>query len=354
MPEKPATEKTEQPTPRKLKKAREKGQTPQSQELPAAVSIVVLVMILALLGSNLLQWFAVQMKQGMSCQNAIFANNKAFINFFNTKITNSMLVICPVFAALFAGSVLACVAVSGLNFAPESLRLRPEAINPVEGAKRLVDVKSLVKLCISIAKLVLISIIVWVYLQNRLETLASLRWAWSAQIMAVIAKTILGMLIRVCIALVVLAVFDVFFQKWKYIQNLKMTRQEVKLERKDTDGSPETKSRIRRIQIAMSAKRMLQEVPKADVVLVNPTHVAVAIRYDVKTMESPVVTAKGADHVAEKIREIARAYGVPILRRPELARTIYSTVKLDSPIPQSLYVAVAEVLAMIYRLRHRK
>ncbi len=354
MPEKPATEKTEQPTPRKLKKAREKGQTPQSQELPAAVSIVVLVMILALLGSNLLQWFAVQMKQGMSCQNAIFANNKAFINFFNTKITNSMLVICPVFAALFAGSVLACVAVSGLNFAPESLRLRPEAINPVEGAKRLVDVKSLVKLCISIAKLVLISIIVWVYLQNRLETLASLRWAWSAQIMAVIAKTILGMLIRVCIALVVLAAFDVFFQKWKYIQNLKMTRQEVKLERKDTDGSPETKSRIRRIQIAMSAKRMLQEVPKADVVLVNPTHVAVAIRYDVKTMESPVVTAKGADHVAEKIREIARAYGVPILRRPELARTIYSTVKLDSPIPQSLYVAVAEVLAMIYRLRHRK
>jgi flagellar biosynthetic protein FlhB len=292
MPEKPAAEKTEQPTPRKLKKAREKGQIPQSQELPAAVSIVVLVMILTLLGSNLLQWFAVQMKQGMSCQNAIFANNKAFINFFNTKITNSMLVICPVFAALFAGSVFACVAVSGLNFAPQSLRLRPEAINPVEGAKRLVDVKSLVKLCISIAKLVFISIIVWVYLQNRLETLATLRWAWSAQIMAVIAKTILGMLIRVCIALVVLAVFDVFFQKWKYIQNLKMTRQEVKLERKDTDGSPETKSRIRRIQIAMSAKRMLQEVPKADVVLVNPTHVAVAIRYDIKTMESPVVTAK--------------------------------------------------------------
>jgi len=354
MPEKPATEKTEQPTPRKLKKAREKGQIPQSQELPASVSIVVLVMILAFLGSNLLQWFAVQMKQGMSCQNSVFANNKAFINFFNTKITNSILVICPVFAALFAGSVLACVAVSGLNFSPQSLRLRPEAINPIEGAKRLVDVKSLVKLCISIAKLVFISIIVWIYLQNRLETLASLRWAWSGQIMVVIAKTILGMLIRVCIALIVLAVVDVFFQKWKYIQNLKMTRQEVKLERKDTDGSPETKGRIRRIQIAMSNKRMLQEVPKADVVLVNPTHVAVAIRYDITTMESPVVTAKGADHLAEKIREIARAYGVPILRRPELARTIYSTVKLDSPIPQSLYVAVAEVLAMIYRLRHRK
>lgn len=354
MPEKPASEKTEQPTPRKLRKAREKGQVPQSQEVPSAVSIVVLVMILALLGSNLLQWFGVQMRQGLSCQNAIFADSNIFMNFFNTKITNSMLVICPVFAALFAGSVLACVAVSGLNFAPQSLRLRLEALNPVEGAKRLVDVKSLVKLCISIAKLVLISVIVWLYLQNRLDKLASLRWAWSAQIMAVIARTILGMLIRVCIALVILAVIDAFFQKWKYIENLKMTRQEVKVERKDTEGSPELRGRVRRIQIEMSAKRMLQEVPKADVVLVNPTHVAVALRYDVKTMESPIVTAKGADLLSEKIREIARAYGVPIIRRPELARTIYSTVKLDSPIPQQLYVAVAEVLAMIYRLRQRK
>ncbi|MHC4395216.1 MAG: flagellar biosynthesis protein FlhB [Planctomycetota bacterium] len=354
MPEQPAAEKTEQPTPRKLRKAREKGQVPQSQELPAAVSIVILVMILGLLGSNLLQWFTIQMKQGMSCQNAVFADSKAFTSFFNTKITKSMLVICPVLAALFAGSVLACVAVSGLNFTPQSLRFRPEALNPVEGAKRLLDVKSLVKLCISIAKLVFISIIVWVYLQSRLDTLATLRWAWSAQIMAVIAKTILGMLIRVCIALIVLAALDVFFQKWKYLQNLKMTKQEVKRERKDTDGSPEVKSRIRRIQIAMSSKRMLEEVPKADVVLVNPTHVAVALRYDVKMMESPMVTAKGADHLAEKIREIARAYGVPIVRRPELARTIYSTVELDNPIPQNLYVAVAEVLAMLYRLRHRK
>ena len=162
------------------------------------------------------------------------------------------------------------------------------------------------------------------------------------------------MTIRICIALLVIAAIDVFFQKWKHTKDLKMTRQEVKTERKDTEGSPELKGRIRRVQIEMAKKRMLQEVPKANVVLVNPTHVAVALRYETKTMDAPVVLAKGADHLAEKIREIARAYGVPIIRRPELARTLYSAVKPGDSIPQALYVAVAEVLAMIYRLRHRK
>jgi len=192
------------------------------------------------------------------------------------------------------------------------------------------------------------------YLQSRLDQLAAIRWAYSAAILAVIAKTTLGMLIRVGIALIVIATIDVLFQRWKHTQELKMTRQEVKLDRKDSDGSPEVKSRIRRIQIEMTQKRMLQEVPKANVVLVNPDHVAVAIRYDVKTMNTPVVVSKGADHLAEKIREIARAYGVPIIRRPELARTLYSTVDVGGAIPESLYIAVAEVLAMIYRLRHRK
>ena len=133
-----------------------------------------------------------------------------------------------------------------------------------------------------------------------------------------------------------------------------MTRQEAKQDRKDTEGSPEVKGRIRRIQVEMASRRMLKEVPRASVVLVNPTHFAVALRYDAKEMDAPVVVAKGADLMAEKIREIARAYGVPIIRRPELARTIYSTVKPGNPIPEALYVAVAEVLGMIYRLRRKK
>lgn len=354
MAEKPAAEKTEQPTPKRLRKAREKGQIAQSQELPAAVSIVVLVMVLSLLAPSLLQWFIVQMKQGMSGQISIFADSKTFTSFVNTKITGSILAMLPILAALVVGSVLSCVVVGGLNFAPQALSLKFSAINPIKGFERLFNVKSAVKLVVSIAKLIIVSIIVWLYLQSKIDALAAMRWAWSGQIIVAIARIISGMLIRVCVALLIIAAIDVIFQKWKYTQDLKMTKQEVKQERKDTDGSPEIKSRIRRIQIEMARKRILQEVPKASVVLVNPTHVAVALRYDAKTMEAPIMVAKGADHLAEKIREIAQAYGVPIVRKPELARTIYSTVKPGDSISETLYAAVAEVLAMIYRLRHRK
>lgn len=354
MADKPAAEKTEQPTQKRLDKAREKGQLAQSQELPAAVSIVAMVLVLILYGPNLLQWCMTEVKHGITNQTDMFTNSGTFVSFFNTKILSVIVTISPVLAALFVGSVLSCIAVSGLNFAPQALKIKFDEVNPIKGFAKLFNIKSLVKLGISIAKLILISTIVWFYIRGRLDEMAAIRWCWSAGIVVAISKMILGMLIRICLALLVVAMIDVLFQKWKHTTDMKMTKQEVKQERKDTDGSPELKSRIRQIQIAMAKKRMLQEVPKANVILVNPTHVAVAIQYDAKTMDAPVVLAKGADHLAEKIREIARAYGVPIIRKPELARTIYSTVKPGNTIPETLYTTVAEVLAMIYRLRHRK
>ena len=149
----------------------------------------------------------------------------------------------------------------------------------------------------------------------------------------------------------VIGAVDLFYHKWKYIENLKMTKQEVRDEHRDTEGAPEVKSRIRRKQYEAAMRRMLQDVPKADVVLVNPTHVAVALRYDSTKMRAPVVVAKGGDHMCEKIKDIARSYGVPIIRRPSLARELFATVKLGKPIPDTLFVAVAEVLALVYRLR---
>jgi flagellar biosynthetic protein FlhB len=354
MPEKPANEKTEPPTPRKLSKAKSEGQVPQSQELNSVVSIIVLTAITVFWAPNLMQWFSMQIMQGLSNRTAVFDSNKAFISFLNTKIISSILLMCPFFAALVVGSVLAGVAVSGLNYAPKAVKFKLGAINPIKGFGNLMNTRTMVLFLVSILKLIFVSLIVWQYLHSKLDTLATLRWAWSVQIIVAIAKIILGMMVRICIALLVISIADVFYQKWKYIQELKMTKQEVKEERRDTEGLPEVKTRIRRVQFEMAAKRMLQEVPKANVVLVNPTHVAVALRYEPKTMEAPVLVAKGADLLAEKINRIARAYGVPVVRRPELARTIYSTVKLGSLIPKTLYMAVAEVLAMIYRLRHRK
>jgi flagellar biosynthetic protein FlhB len=354
MAERPAAEKTEQPTPRRLQKAKEKGQVAYSEELPAVSSIIVLIIVLFLSAPSLLKWFMAQMAQGLSGNIGIFADSRAFTTFFNTQIISSISVLFPIFAALVAGALLSCVFVSGLNFAPEALTPKFSEINPVKGWEKLFNIKSIIKLGISIAKLIVVAIVVWFYLSSKIKTLAVIQWSEPSQIMVSIAEMILGLLIRVGLALLVIAGIDVFFQKWKHNQELKMTKQELKQELKDTEGSPEIKSRIRRIQIELTKKRMIQEIPKANVVLVNPTHVAVALRYDSKTMDSPVLVAKGADYLAEKIREIARAYGVPIISRPELARTIYSTVKTGQSIPEKLYAAVAEVLAMIYRLRHRK
>jgi len=337
MAEQPVAEKTHYPTFRKLQKARDKGQLPQS-----------------LLGPSLTKWFLVQIKHGMSCEHVVFASTESFLAFINGKTADLILVILPVLAALFVGAVLAGVAISGLNFSPGAIQFKFDQLNPVAGFGKLVNARSMVKLLASILKLLCVSLIVWFYLKSRLDVFATLRWAWSTQILAVISRIILGLLIRVGVVLLLIGIADAYYQKWKYIKDLKMTRQEVKQDRKDTEGSPEVKGRIRRLQIEMASRRMLREVPKASVVLVNPTHVAVALRYEAKGMEAPVMVAKGADHLAEKIREIARAYGVPIVRRPELARTIYSAVEPGNPIPEALYVAVAEVLAMIYRLRRRK
>ncbi len=358
MPEQPAAEKTEQPTARKLRKAKQQGQVPQSQELTSVATLIVLVLMLAFLAPSLLQWFIVKIKSACGGTpmyiGGIFADSKAFIQFVNTSVIDSILLISPIFIALVAASILAGATISGFNFTPEAVKLKWSTISPATGLKKLVNARSMVHLLVSIAKLFFVFIVVWLYLQSKHDTLATLRWAESIQIITAIARIIFGLCVRVGIALLVIGIADAFYQKWKYIQDLKMTRQEVKQERKETEGSPEVKTRIRKIQFEMSMKRLLQEVPKANVILVNPTHVAVALRYEAKTMEAPVVVAKGADYLAEKINEIARAYGIAIVRRPELARTIYSTVQLGSPIPETLYVAVAEVLAMIYRLRRKK
>lgn len=354
MAEKPAAEKTEQPTPKRLEKAREKGQVPQSQELSSVVGLFVLLLMVAALAPNLMEWARSLMKEGMSYERGVFSDQRAFIEFANGKTIEAVVVIFPILIALVAGAIGAGLAVSGVNFAPEAVRWKFDVLNPVSGFGNLINTKSFVKLVTSILKLVFVFLIVWFYLSDKIDVLIGLRWAWSMQILTMIGKITFGLCIRVCIALLAIAIADMMYQKWKYIEDLKMTRQEVKQERRDTEGSPEVKRRIRKVQLERSMKRMLQEVPKANVVLVNPTHVAVALRYDTKTMEAPMMVAKGADHLAEKIMEIARAYGVPIVRRPELARTIYSTVEMGQAVPQSLYVAVAEVLAMLHRLRVRR
>jgi len=354
MPEKPAGERTEKPTSRRKRKTRQKGQVAQSQELPSIISLATLLLICIALGPKLMQWFKQLISQGMLVNKEFLATPEAFRGFFAGKMLEMIIVSAPFFVALLIAGAAGSIMVGGMTWSAEPLKWKLSALSPVKGVKNLFSISSLMRLLLSIAKIAIIGSIVYFYFQDKIDSLVSLQWLWGDQIPAGIAGPVMGISIRICLALIVIALADVAFQKWKFNKDLMMTKQEVKEEHKETDGSPEVKSKIRQQQMAAAAKRMLEEVPKADVILVNPTHVAVAIKYDSKVSEAPVVKAKGGDHMCEKIKEIARAYGVPIVRKPKLARAIFNTVKIDEAIPEHLFVAVAEVLAMIYRLKRRK
>jgi len=355
MAEQPAAEKTEQPTARRLSKAREEGRIPQSQELASALTLVGLFLVLRIFGPGLLHWCERRIESGLSTGPVgAFSDTEAFLHLAHRDIVDVLVVLLPILAILSACGVLATYVVGGVTFTPSALRVRWDVLNPVNSLARLLNKRAIVHLLLSVLKLVFVSLIAWVYLRDKLEALAAIRWAWSTEILALTAQLILGLAVRVGLAIILLGIADAVYQKWQHLQELKMTRQEVKQEHKDIEGAPEVKARIRRLQMEMSMRRLRQEVPKANVILVNPTHVAVALRYDAKTMEAPILLAKGADHVAERIVGIGRSYGIPIVQRPPLARAIFAAVKPGQPIPENLYMAVAEVLAMIYRLRQKR
>lgn len=348
----PGENKTEKPTPRRLQKARSQGQVAQSPEMLSAATLIALVGMVAILGPWFVDWCRTQIQQGLSCDISVLSNSHAFTEYVNGKIVGAIMVISPFLAGLMAAGIGCSIAVSGLNYTPKALKWKPEQLNPVTGLKNLFSPESLVKLGMSIVKLLFISMIVWFYLKGKANTLITLQWEQPDKILNSIGGLIFGVVIRIVIGLVGVGVIDMMYRKWRYIKKLKMSKQEVKDEHRDTDGAPEIKVKIRQKQMQAAMQRMLQDVPRANVVIVNPTHVAVALEYDPKTMKSPVLLAKGGDYMCEKIKEIARTHGVPIIRRPSLARKLHETVQIGHAIPENLFNAVAEVLALLYRIRH--
>jgi flagellar biosynthetic protein FlhB len=327
---------------------------PQSQEFLSAASLIVLVGVTAFLGPWFVRWSQTMIREGLAADISVMDNAKSFSEFLNGKIIDTMLIASPFVLVLMVTGVGASILISGPTYSPKSLEWKLENLSPIRGLKNLFSPESLVKLVFSIVKLLFIGIIIWFYIEDKLEYLSTLQWLEADKILSAIGSLILGAVIRICLGLVVIGVADLIYHKWRHIEKLKMTKQEVRDENRDTEGAPEVKSRIRRKQYEAAMKRMLQDVPKANVVLVNPTHVAVALQYDPATMKAPVVVAKGGDHLCEKIKDIARSYGVPIIRRPSLARELFASVKLGKPIPDKLFTAVAEVLALIYRLRKNR
>ena len=354
MAEKPASERSEKPTPDRLRKARREGKVPQSTEVCSALMVATLLIFLILGGPKLFGALAGEVRKAVSFSLPSEGGAAGLSELLRAKGERLLVIALPFLLSALAVSFLSSLLVSGWACAPKMASPDVNRISPSAGFKNLFSVRSPVRLLFSLAKLTLILAAVYAYLHGRLETCLALRWATPGQSLLAIAGLVVGLTVRIVVILLALGIADALFQRWKYRRDLRMTRQEVKEEVREHELSPHVRARIRSLQMSTARRRMLKEVPAADLVLVNPTHVAVALKYDADTMEAPKLVAKGADFMAEKIREVAADHDVPIVRRPELARTLYDTVELDQLIPESLFVAVAEVLAMIYRLRRKR
>ncbi len=255
------------------------------------------------------------------------------------------------FVLVLAVALLSSVMQVGVQFT--ALRFQANRINPLNGLKRVFSVNGVGELFKGLFKLVVIGYVTYVSINGELAELMSLSKLSLGGIVFQNFTLLAKLFGRVALALVILAVFDYLFQRWQHEQRLKMTKQELKEELKQTEGDPQLRSRVRQIQREMSRARMMQNVPKADVVVTNPTHYAVALEYDREVMSAPKVTAKGADFMAERIKAIARENDVPIVENPAVAREVYQQVEIGEEVPEQFFRAVAEILAYVYRLKGR-
>ena len=344
-------EKTEQPTGKKLSDARNKGQLPRSKEagtffvlMSGVISLWVFSSMLAKgMRQVMLNSFTLTKEQAFTVDEM----RRIFIQDILSIAPPILLIALIVAVCAFIGNVL----IGGYNFSTQALTPKFSKLNPISGIKRLVSPNSLIELVKGIAKVACIGSICYFMLSGKEDAILRLSYIDPmSAISEAISMLFFIMLIVVC-AMIPIVMIDVPFQKWNYIRQLRMTKQEVKDEYKNTEGNPQIKSKIKSMQFQMAARRMMKNVPTADVVVTNPTHYAVALKYDPDGPTAPLVVAKGVDEIAEKIKEIARESGVPVIPIPPLARSLYYTTELDTPIPRGLFKAVAHVLAWVMGMK---
>jgi len=346
-------EKTEQATPRKRSEARKKGQVGKSREIPSVAVLLAGLSTLYLFGAYMYNHIKSVMQDTFSMIAAPNLNLAEFLAFGNIVIERLIVVVLPVMIAVFVTALLSNVLQIGWLLSWESVTPKLSKISPIKGIQKLFSKQTLMELFKSLAKLALVGVIAYVTIKGEMDRLPSLADMEVQGILLYILKIVFKIFIRVSMAMIFLASLDFWFQKWQYEQQLKMTKQEVKEEFKRTEGDPLIKSRIKRIQYEIAKRRMMQEVPKADVVVTNPVHLAIALQYDTAEMGAPTVLAKGAGEVAERIKTLAREHHIPIVENRELAQNLYKMVEIGNEIPSILYHAVAEVLAYVYQLKKK-
>ncbi|MGI6452787.1 MAG: flagellar biosynthesis protein FlhB [Syntrophomonadaceae bacterium] len=345
-------EKTEEATPHRKQEARKRGQVARSTDLNAGIVILAAVVFLYLarhyMHVNLLNIFGFilgdQMIRGLNV-NDVF-------DLYNIVLSCFLQVMAPIFILSMAIGLLANFFQVGFLFAPEAIKPKIEHLNPVEGLKRMFSKKALVNCVKTLLKIGIVSLVIYALIANRFDNMLLLPNMGIFEIVDYLEKLLFQICMGAGIILVVLAVLDFAYQKWEFKQNLKMSRYEIKHEMKQTEGDPLIKSRLREKQRLLSMRRMMQSVPEATVVITNPTHLAVALKYE-EQMVAPQVVAKGANYLAEKIKAKAKEHQVPVVEDKHLARALYSQVEVGEPVPVELYKAVAEIIAAIYLLRRQ-
>lgn len=349
-------EKTEEPTAKKLEDARKKGQVMRSTEVVTAATLLAFFFMLKIFVGFIGNRFMTSFRQTIGFISD-YTSEPFTLNTARTIIRGFFWnIIVAAFPIMIVGLVVTIVAIVfqvKWKVTAEPLKPKFDKFNPVTGMKRLFSKDKIMDLFKSIAKVVILAYVVYSYLKNQWPLIYKMYSYTLPQAIAVIGDTVINVGIRISALFAVIAMFDLFYQKWKYHQDMMMSKQEVKDEYKNSEGDPKVKSQQKQRMQQASQRRMMQDLPNADVVITNPTHLAVAIKYDKDTNEAPVVVAKGADYLAQKIKDRARENAIEIVENKPLARMLYHNVEIGAEIPPELYQMVAEVLAYVYSLTGR-
>ncbi len=348
-----AQEKTEPATPKKKADERKKGQVAKSQELPGSFILFFSFLFLFMFGSyfkdRMYRLFTVSLNEYMFWE--VSVDNVIII--FGNLIMNGFLLLLPILLGTVIIAILGNYLQIGFLLTGDPLKMKLSKLNPIAGAKRIFSMHSVIEFLKSLLKFGIVASVCYTTIVAEKESFLALAKLPLESIFSFTAKITLILGLKIGGILVVLALFDFMYQKYEYEKKLKMSKQDIKDEYKKSEGDPLIKGKIREKQRRMAMQRMMQDVPKADVIITNPTHYAVALRYDAKEMDSPIVIAKGQDYIALKIREIAKSNNITLMENKPLARALYDQVEIGETVPSDLFQAVAEVLAYVYRLKQK-
>lgn len=351
MAEESDLEKTESPSPRKIEKAREEGQVPQSRELSAFMVLMAGGGAVWVLGDSFAQTLAGVVRTGLQFDHQLATDSGVLINKMLQQTADVIIGMAPMLLIVMAAALAGPIFMHGWMFNSKALAPKFSHINPLSGLKRMVSVDSLSELIKSVAKVSLLGAIAGLVMWKGLDGLFALGLDTVQDGSRAMGHMLIQAFLLISAGMLAVVLLDVPYQLWRYYTQLKMTREEVRQEVKESEGDPHIKARIRSMQREVARRRMMSEIPTADVVVTNPTHYAVALKYSEGVMRAPRVVAKGADLLAARIREEARNHQIPILEAPPLARALYRHTELEQEIPVALYTAVAEVLAYVYQLK---